>query len=89
MDRGKALGLTFGVGGERKEMSKMRKCLKCKGDFKPESDEQLFCSNGCREVFRYRVSDMVYDLIGDDSLFSVYDHIHSLLKKEAQGGEEV
>ena len=69
-------------------MSKMRKCLGCKGEFKPETDEQLFCSEDCRGWCRISIESMVSKLKSDENIFSVFDHVQLLWKKEAQGGEE-
>ncbi len=70
-------------------MSKMKKCLGCKQEFKPETDEEMFCSQDCRGWCRISIESMVSGLVSDEDIFAVFDCVQLLWKKQAQkGGEE-
>lgn len=70
-------------------MSEMRKCLGCEGEFKPETEEQMFCSDRCKGWCRISIESMIDKLKSDEDLFSVFDHVQMLWKKQAQGGEGI
>jgi len=49
----------------------------------------MFCSEDCRGWCRISIESMVGGLISDEDIFSVFDHVQLLWKKQAQkGGEE-
>lgn len=65
----------------------MAKCIGCEREFTPERDDQLFCSDECRGWCKISIGSMVDKLKKDENIFSVFDHVQLLWKKEAQGGE--
>lgn len=70
-------------------LSKIRKCLGCEGEFKPETEEQMFCSDRCRGWCRISIDSMIGKLKSDEDIFAVFDCVQLLWKKQTQkGGEE-